>query len=49
MISHFIPFERSQPYLLPPDLKSWLPADAMAHVIVDAGSDEWVSAKTKKT
>ena len=35
-MSRFIPFDRSQPYLLPPDLKSWLPADDMAHFIVAA-------------
>ncbi|BAK84262.1 transposase [Komagataeibacter medellinensis NBRC 3288] len=35
-MSSFIPFDRSQPYLLPPDLKSWLPADDMAHFIVAA-------------
>ena len=33
-MSHVIPFDRSQPYLLPPNLKSWLPADDMAHFIV---------------
>ncbi len=31
-----IPFDRSQPYLLPPNLKSWLPADDMAHFVVAA-------------
>ena len=35
-MSSFIPFDRSQPYLLPPDLKSWLPADDMAHFVVAA-------------
>ncbi|GBR21513.1 hypothetical protein AA0616_2052 [Komagataeibacter nataicola NRIC 0616] len=35
-MSSFIPFDRSQPYLLPPDLKSWLPTDDMAHFIVAA-------------
>lgn len=35
-MSRFIPFDRSQPYLLPPDLKLWLPADDMAHFIVAA-------------
>ncbi|WP_342627943.1 IS1182 family transposase [Nguyenibacter vanlangensis] len=35
-MSRFIPFDRSQPYLLPPDLKSWLPADDVAHFIVAA-------------
>jgi transposase len=35
-MSSFIPFDRSQPYLLPPDLKSWLLADDVAHFIVAA-------------
>ncbi|GBQ32705.1 hypothetical protein AA12717_4027 [Gluconacetobacter sacchari DSM 12717] len=35
-MSGFIPFDRSQPYFLPPDLKSWLPADDVAHFIVAA-------------
>ncbi|WP_185230124.1 hypothetical protein [Acetobacter aceti] len=35
-MSRFIPFDRSQPYLLLPDLKSWLPVDDMAHFIVAA-------------
>ncbi len=32
----FIPFYRSQLYLLPPDLKSWLPANDMAHFVLAA-------------
>ncbi|MFT8720713.1 IS1182 family transposase [Acetobacter sp.] len=35
-MSSFIPFDRSQPYLLPPDMKSWLPSDDVAHFIVAA-------------
>jgi transposase len=35
-MSRFIPFDRAQPYLLPPDLKSWLPADDMGHFVVAA-------------
>ncbi|EGG77626.1 putative transposase [Gluconacetobacter sp. SXCC-1] len=35
-MNSFIPFDRSQPYLLPPDLKSWLPSDDVAHFIVAA-------------
>ncbi|MFW7266891.1 IS1182 family transposase [Gluconacetobacter sp. Hr-1-5] len=35
-MSSFIPFDRSQPYLLPPDVKSWLPSDDVAHFIVAA-------------
>jgi len=32
----YVPFDRDQPFLLPPDLKSWLPADDIAHFIVAA-------------
>ncbi len=32
----FIPFDRTQAFLLPPDLKDWLPADDLAHFIVAA-------------
>ncbi|QOF95900.1 IS1182 family transposase [Novacetimonas hansenii] len=35
-MSSFIPFDRSQPYLLPPDLRAWLPSDDVAHFIVAA-------------
>jgi hypothetical protein len=30
------PFERAQPFLLPPDLKDWLPADGIAHFMLAA-------------
>lgn len=33
---NFVPFNRDQSYLLPPDLKEWLPADDVAHFIVAA-------------
>lgn len=32
----YAPFERDQPFLLPPDLKDWLPEDDLAHFIVAA-------------
>lgn len=32
----FVPFDRDQPFLLPPDLKDWLPQDDIAHFIVAA-------------
>jgi transposase len=35
-MENFIPFDREQPFLLPPDLKSWLPSDDVAHFIVAA-------------
>jgi hypothetical protein len=31
-----MPFDRAQPFLLPPDLKDWLPEDDLAHFIVPA-------------
>ena len=35
-MSNFIPFNRDQSFLLPPDLTAWLPADDVAHFIVAA-------------
>lgn len=35
-MSVFVPFNRDQSFLLPPDLKEWLPADDLAHFIVAA-------------
>src|SRR6185437_12346927 len=35
-MSNFVPFNREQCFLLPPDLKEWLPADDLAHFIVAA-------------
>ena len=32
----YAPFYRDQPFLLPPDLKDWLPEDDLAHFIVAA-------------
>jgi transposase len=32
----YVPFDREQPFLLPPDLKDWLPEDDVAHFIVAA-------------
>jgi transposase len=32
----YVPFDREQPFLLPPDLKDWLPEDDIAHFIVAA-------------
>ncbi len=32
----YMPFDRDQPFLLPPDLKDWLPEDDLAHFIVAA-------------
>jgi transposase len=35
-MSNFVPFNREQAFLLPPDLKAWLPEDDLAHVVVAA-------------
>ena len=35
-MSNFVPFNREQSFLLPPDLKEWLPGDDVAHFIVAA-------------
>ena len=35
-MANFIPFDRDQPFLLPPDAKEWLPADDVAHFVVAA-------------
>ncbi len=32
----YVPFDRSQPFLLPPDVKDWIPEDDVAHFIVAA-------------
>jgi hypothetical protein len=32
----YMAFDRDQPFLLPPDLKDWLPEDDIAHFIVAA-------------
>lgn len=35
-MTSYVPFDRDQAFLLPPDLKDWLPADDIAHFIVAA-------------
>lgn len=35
-MTKFIPAHRDQPFLLPPDLRDWVPADDLAHFVVDA-------------
>ena len=32
----FVPFSRDESFLLPPDLRDWLPEDDLAHFIVAA-------------
>jgi len=35
-MSNYVPFNREQAFLLPPDLKAWLPEDDLAHFVVAA-------------
>jgi transposase len=35
-MSNYVPFNRDQSFLLPPDLKAWLPEDDLAHFVVAA-------------
>lgn len=35
-MSKFIEADRNQPFLLPPDLQDWLPADDLAHFVLEA-------------
>ena len=35
-MSNFVPFNRDQAFLMPPDLKAWLPEDDLAHFVVAA-------------
>src|ERR671916_854968 len=45
----FVPFSRDQSFLLPPDLKDWLPEDDLAHFIVAAVERVPLSAFQAKT
>ncbi len=35
-MANFLPFDRDQPFLLPPDLKAWIPDDDLAHCVIAA-------------
>jgi transposase len=35
-MSNYVPFDRDQSFLLPPDLKAWLPEDDLAHFVLAA-------------
>ena len=35
-MTRFIPSDRSQPFLLPPDLREWVPEDDLAHFVIEA-------------
>ena len=36
MTQHFIACDREQPFLLPPDVREWLPEDHLAWFVIDA-------------
>ena len=36
MATRFVPVDRDTPMLLPPDLRDWVPADHLAHFVIDA-------------
>ena len=35
-MSKFVDCEREQPFLLPPDLRDWIPEDDLAHFVIEA-------------
>lgn len=35
-MANFIPYDRTQGFLLPPDLRDWVPEDDLAHFIIEA-------------
>ena len=35
-MENFVQADRNQPYLLPPDIREWLPEDDLAHFVVAA-------------
>ena len=35
-MANFIPYDRSQAFLLPPDLRDWVPEDDLAHFVTEA-------------
>src|SRR5919201_6201573 len=44
MAQNFIESRREQGFLLPPDVREWLPADHLAWFVIDAGADMELSA-----
>ena len=36
MATRFVSVDRNTPLLLPPDLRDWVPADHLAHFVIDA-------------
>src|SRR5215217_1019533 len=45
----FVPFSRDQSFLLPPDMKDWLPEDDLAHFVVAAAERVPLDAFRTKT
>jgi len=43
-MANFVPCERDQAFLLPPDLKDWLPEDDLAHFVIAAAERVSMSA-----
>ena len=35
-MSNFVECDRDQAFLLPPDLRDWLPADDLGHFVIEA-------------
>ena len=35
-MANFIPYDRGQGLLLPPDLRDWVPEDDLAHFVIEA-------------
>ena len=35
-MSNFVDCERDQAFLLPPDLRDWIPGDDLAHFVIEA-------------
>jgi len=35
-MAHFVPADRRQSMLLPPDLKDWVPEDDLAHFVIES-------------
>ena len=35
-MSHFVDCDREQAFLLPPDLRDWIPADDLGHFVIEA-------------
>ena len=44
MAQNFIESRREQGFLLPPDVREWLPADHLAWFVIDAAADMELSA-----